>query len=224
MKITIALALITIIILSSGNLALAQGSDIGQSIIHPAHPLYFLKTVREIMELKLAGTAHIRGLRHMEFTTRRIREVNSLIRVNHPDLIPPTLEKYWLNLSQLLGLVNFKDQTLANQVLEAITAHLITLQRAYQQTDNPQAKMAIRTTVNRVSEWNGKLWDRLTLDDQVKLSPRLAASQKLACNFLSGEASSAAYLNEVERVVLLDRAEKCLKLWKQLIWPSSSPL
>lgn len=223
MRITIVLALMVIIILSSGNLALAQENNIGQSIIHPAHPLYFLKTVREIIELKLVGTAHVRGLRHLEFATRRIREVNSLIRVNRPELIPPNLEKYWLSLNQMIGLLNFKDQSLANQVLDGIISHLITLQRAYHQTDHPQAKMAIRTAMNRVSEWNVKLWDRLTLDDQIKLSSKLSTSQKLACDFLSQQASLSA-LNEVERVVLLDRAEICLKLWKRMIVPSSSPL
>lgn len=208
MRITIVLALMVIIFLSSGNLALAQEHDIGQSIIHPAHPLYFLKTIREIIEMKLAGTAHVRGLRHFEFSTRRIREVKSLISQKRPDLIPPNLEKYWSSLNQMMGLLNFKDQALANQVIDGIISHLRTLQRAYHQTNHPQAKMAIRTTVNRVSEWNVKLWDRLTLDDKMKLSQRLMTSQMIACSFLAKEASSSS-LNEVEQVVLSERAQKC---------------
>lgn len=208
MRITIVLALSAVIFLSSCNLALAQEDDIGQSLIHPAHPLYFLKTIRESLELKFAGTSHIKGLRHFEFTQRRIREVKSLVSVNHQELIPPTLENYWFNLGKVRGLLSFRDEALANQVLDQIKRQLTVLQKLYQQVQKPEAKRAIRTSIYRISDWNRKLSDRLNLEDRAKLVPKLTISQTLACNFLAKEASSSA-LNEVEKAVLVDRATSC---------------
>lgn len=198
-----------LIFLGSCSSVFASENDIGQSKIHPAHPLYFLKTIRENLELKFAGTSNIRGLRHLEFTTRRVREVKSLVSVNHQELIPPTLENYWFNLEKVRGLLSFKDEALANQALDQIKRQLIVLQKLYDQLEDARAKMAIRTTVYRISGWNTQLLDRLTVEDRNKQAKRLTTNQALACNFLSKEASSSA-LNEVERSVLAERAEKCL--------------
>lgn len=211
MRITIiplALFLSAVIFLGSCNTALAYENDIGQSKIHPASPLYFLKSVREILELKFAGTSNIRGLRHLEFTQRRIREVDSLVSVNHQELIPPTLENYWFNLGKVSGLLSFKDKALANQVFDQIRRQLIVLQKLYETVEKQEAKRSIRTTIYRISDWNMKLLDRLDLADRAKIVPKLTISQTLACNFLAKEASSSA-LNEVERVVLSQRAQKC---------------
>lgn len=205
----LAILCLALILLGSCNTAFAFEDDIGQSLIHPAHPLYFLKTLRESLELKFAGTSNTRGLRHLEFSTRRIREVKSLVSSNHEDLIPSTLENYWANLGKLLGLINFRDEVIASQVTSEIRRHAITLQRLYDQIANTRAKMAIRTTIYRISQWNIQLLDKLTMDERGKLAAKLSATQMLICNFLAKEASSSG-LNEVERLVLKERADKCL--------------
>src|SRR3989344_5655222 len=84
--------------------------DIGQSKIHPAHPLYFLKTIRENLEMRLVSTHRVKLIRQMEFATRRLREVKSLIGNSHEDLIEPTLERYWSHVRELLekGLIDLE--------------------------------------------------------------------------------------------------------------------
>ena len=47
-------------------------SSIGYSRLSPNSPLYFLKAVREIVELKLAATEKVKVLRYMEFAERRL--------------------------------------------------------------------------------------------------------------------------------------------------------
>lgn len=210
MRISLVLAFTAGIFLFSCNTVWAQDTDVGRSLIHPAHPLYFLKTLRESLELKFAGTSNIRGLRYLEFSTRRIREVKSLVSSNHEDLIHPTLENYWLNLDKLLGLINFRDEVIANQVTLEIKKQLITLQKVYDQIENTRAKMALRTAIHRISGWNTAALNRLSLDDRSKMAAKVIVSQILACNFLTKEASASG-LNEIERAVLLERAQNCQK-------------
>lgn len=208
------LAVVTFFVFSSGNVALAAADvamdQIGQSRIHPASPLYFLKSVREIFELKFAGTTQTRGLRYLEFSTRRIKEVKTLVGLNRPDLIPSTLEKYWSSLEKLLGLINFKDEVLASQVLGQIRQQISTLETVYPQIENPRAKMAIRAAIYRISRWNTQLLERLEPKDKIRLSPEITKNQIPICDFLSKEASSSA-LNDTEKAVLTRRAQSCLK-------------
>lgn len=167
--------------------------DIGQSEISPASPLYFLKIVKENIELKLAFTPNIKMIRELEFATRRLREVNSLIPINRQELIPseralliePTLERYWYFLQNVPG-SGPERQTLA--------IHLETLERIYDRVTNQRARMAIRASINR-------LIGRADLPQSSKL---------LACTFLTKEASSSA-LTEVERSILLERSANCFK-------------
>lgn len=194
MRITIILAISALyagIFLSSANLAYAQTTDIGQSKIHPAHPLYFLKTVREILELKFAATQRIKMIRQLEIATRRLREVKSLTLVNRQDLIEQNLERYWYHIQSLPVKIS-NDKELEKKIVHNLAIHLETLKTIDDQVSNPRAKMAIRATVNRITQ-------RAGLPKNVKFS---------ACAFLTKEASSPA-LNEVEKAVLLDRAAKC---------------
>ncbi|MFH1536265.1 MAG: DUF5667 domain-containing protein [Patescibacteria group bacterium] len=171
--------------------AFATG-DIGSSRINPSSPLYFLKGVREILELKFAGTTKVRALRQLEFATRRIREVKSLGNTSRQDLIEPTLERYAWHLQELKGIVHPKDIAMVNKVNEQITFQLNALQEVFKVASDPKAKRSIRLAVFRISE-------------------KFAASRPAACNFLSKEASSSA-LNEVEKVVLKERTDKCYNL------------
>lgn len=207
MRITIVLALSAWIFLSSCSLALAQEDDIGQSKIYPAHPLYFLKTVRENLEIKFAGTAHIKKIRHLEFATRRLREVNSLIKNNRGDLIPATLERYWSNLG-LVNNLDEKDESLTVGIINQSKRDLGLLQQMYQKVDNLKAKMFIRATINRLVQRNALFLKKMALMGKKDLITQLIPSQEKACHFLSYEASSSA-LNEVERTTLSERADKC---------------
>lgn len=165
--------------------------EIGQARIHPASPLYFLKTIRESLELKFAGTPRVRMIRELEFATRRLREVKSLITGNHQDLIEPTLERYWYYLSKLPD-KDLTDKELVLRIKESLIIHLEILQKVYIQTTNVRAKMAIRSAIN-------KMLGRAEVPDYVR---------QTGCKFLAKEASSSA-LNDVEKAVLKNRAQNC---------------
>lgn len=193
MRITIVLTLTALIFLSSCSLALASVNEIGESRIHPASPFYFLKTLRENLELKFAGTPRVRMLRQLEFGTRRLREVKSLIPTTHQDLIFPNLERYSSYISSLPD-KDLTDEEAAARIKESLVIHLNVLQTIYDQISNREAKMAIRSVLNRIIK-----------RADVPISAKLPV-----CNFLSKEASSSA-LNEVERTILLERAIICQK-------------
>lgn len=183
--------------------------DLGQSQITPASPLYFLKSIREILELKFAGTTNIKALRRLEFATRRIREVNSLVGTSREDLIEPTLARYLSELEELRGVANIKDEGMAADVSRTVIMQMDALQGAYDPVSDSKGKRSIRATINGLSKWQQQLIDRLNLVKQTAMAQRVTYSKLSGCNFLSKEASSAA-LNEVERVVFAERAEKCL--------------
>ncbi len=170
------------------------GNDIGVSKITPSSSLYFLKTLREVLELNLALTSRTKMFRQLEFATRRLREAKSLIPTNRQDLIAQTLERYWFHINILEG-DNLKDQEVATRVKEGLVVHLEVLEQIYDQVTNSSAKIAIRSMVNRLS-------GRVDLPAFAKLS---------ACSFLSKE-SSASGLLEVEKEILFERARSCFKL------------
>ncbi|MDD5416304.1 MAG: DUF5667 domain-containing protein [Candidatus Daviesbacteria bacterium] len=187
----------------------AQEDDIGQSQITPASPLYFLKSVREILELKFAGTTHVRAIREFEFATRRIREAKGLVKTSRQDLIEPTLYRYLFHLEEFIGIANFKDPDFASQVSKNITGQMNVLQAVYNHVSDKRALMSIRATINSLSKWDLKLIDKLGLAEKPLLAEQIAVSRLSACNFLSHEASSSA-LNEVERAVFSERTKQCL--------------
>ncbi len=154
--------------------------NIGQSRISPASPLYFLKTIRENIELKFAATPRVGQIRQLEFATRRLREVKSLIPITRQDLIEPTLERYWYHLQAV------------DNAGEVLGIHIETLESIYSQVSNKRARMAIRATVNRI----------------VQRADLLGSAKVPACNFLTKEASSSG-LNEVEREILSGRGSNC---------------
>lgn len=185
-------------------------SDIGQSRITPASPFYFLKAVRENLELKFAGTTRVQALRQLEFATRRIREVNSLVKTPRQDLIESTLERYLSHLKEAQGLISLRDENLARNVTEDVTWQMGVLQTVYGQVSDIGAKRSVRHIVNRLSEWDGQLIDKLISVNQPALVQKVVASKLSGCNFLSRESSTSG-LNEVERIVLTERAKVCFQ-------------
>ena len=189
----------------------AQTDALGQSQINPSSTLYFLKAVREVIELKFAATTNTKAFRQLEFATRRIREVKSLVKTPRQDLIEPTLYRYLYHLQELNGLVNLKDNDSAAQVIDVVGLHMTILQAVYDQVSDLRSRMSIRVTVNRLSEWDQQLIGRLDLVKQTSLIDKVTALKLSGCNFLAREASSPV-LNEVEKTVLSERAQKCLIL------------
>ncbi len=188
----------------------AQASDLGQSQITPASPLYFLKSVREILELKFAGTARVKSIRELEFATRRIREVNSLVNTSRQDLIEPTLYQYLFHMGEFVGQANLKDPDFAAEASNTVSWQMTDLQTVYSRATNKRALMSIRATINNLSKLELKLTERLNLEGRALPAQEISVSRLSACNFLSKEASSSA-LNEVEKEVFAKRANDCLK-------------
>ncbi len=191
--------------------AYAQEDSIGTSRINPASPLYFLKSVREVLELKFAKTTNAKAYYQMEFATRRIREVKSLVNSTHQDLIQPTLEKYWQHIKELNGVLTLTDEYMVAKASEEIPMHLNILQTEYLQVTSEDAKRAISLTVNRLSEWEQEIITRLDLLKSTSVVGKFRESKLSGCNFLSKEASSSA-LGEVEKYVYKERAIKCLQI------------
>ena len=217
MRITIvlaSLALMSGIFLTFCNTTLALSVDqidnyVGQSIIHPAHPLYFLKAVRENLELKFSTNPKQKFIRKIEFLTRRIREVKSLIYYKRQDLIEPNLEKYAAILDEIVGMDTQKrDQV--NMAQNEVSNHLLILLKLYPQIEDKRAKISFRRTISKVSQWNINLADRLNYGGYTDLAVNQIKLNSPACEFLKKEASSSA-LNDVERVVFSERASKCFK-------------
>lgn len=184
--------------------------EVGQAKIYPAHPLYFLKSVREILELKFAPTSEIKAVRYLEFSQRRIREVKALVETRHFEMIAPTLEHYLFNLQKVLGLTDLKNEAKAKQAADTVYTHLQNLENIYSKIDHEAARRAIRSTIFRMFEWNNLFKEKLSPMLRDDLAKNLSKFQGKICNFLIKEASSSA-LNEVEVAVLKERANACLQ-------------
>ena len=77
MRISFVLVLTALILFSICGVVLASDNDIGYSKLDPSSPVYFLKVIRENIEMKTAVTQRVKWLRSLEFTTRRLREARS---------------------------------------------------------------------------------------------------------------------------------------------------
>lgn len=189
----------------------AQEDNIGTSRINPASPLYFLKSVKEMVELKFAKTTSAKAYRQLEFATRRIREVKSLSVTSRQDLIQPTLEMYFQHIKELNGVLTLTDEREVARASKEIPMHMDILQTEYLQVTNEDAKRSISLTVNRLSEWEQEIITRLDLLKEASVAGKFRESKLSGCNFLSKEASSSA-LGEVEKYVYKERVIKCLQI------------
>ncbi len=170
----------------------ALESDIGYSRLDPASPFYFLKTVREELELKLALTPRVVRLRNLEFATRRLREARSLVNKNE-DLIPATLERYLFYLKNLPeGYV--ADEEYLTKFRTSLTIHPKVLQQMYDSLSSAPGKTAVRSTLNRMIQ-------RTDVQPEAK---------REVCQFFTEEASSSG-LTQTEQVLLRERAKNCFE-------------
>lgn len=189
------------------NVATPGAVEVGRSVISPISPLYFLKTIRERIEVLFAGTNETKLNRELEFSIRRIREMNSLINSQKLDQIPITLERYNKHIKQAEGFAG-SDEGLKVRIGEQLARHLDVLQRAYDLVGDPRAKMAILTAIERIEEHNRVLLDKLSIENQQRLIRGIAGRQAFACRLLIRE-SSGSGLNDVEASVLKQKANEC---------------
>lgn len=223
MRVTIilaALSLLSLFYLSSCGLVLAQTDDslvtevsdpgsieIGESLITPDSPLYFLKTLRENIEIVFSSSKQSKVIRQLEFAQRRLREVRGLVKNRKQDLIPSTLERYKLFIDQAQEIAR-GDESLQAKVAEELSRHLYVLQTVYDTVGNPRAKQAIRAALIRAEEQNSQIVSRLETARQQSLIKKIAARQAFACKFLIREATSSA-LNDTEREYLKEKVNLC---------------
>ena len=182
-----ALVLTAVILFFFSNPAFAHENDIGVSKIDPSSPFYFLKTVREDLELKFAEADRLKILKQLEFATRRLREAKTLMTTTHQDLVQPTLERYWDHMQNVL---NFRprDENLTRSIRQTLALHLRVLDNISSQANQKQSQIAIRATISRI----------------VLKGDLDGPDIKYGCNLLQKEASQSG-LNDVEKVVLLER-------------------
>lgn len=195
MRITIVLAILlsSFVFLGSCGVALAQDTDIGTSLIHPAHPFYFLKTVRENIEIQFAQTPRVKMVRQLEFATRRVREVKALVSMKNHGFVEPTLERYWFHMNTVIQ-YRPREEWLTRLLNHTIATHLKEFEKLYEQTDQ-RGKRAIRTAIFRI----------------LNSSDIPAEERAQRCKFLIKEASASG-LNETEATILQERSQKCFKL------------
>lgn len=181
--------------------------EIGSSLIGPASPIYFLKTIREKIELKLSSSAQSIVLRQLEFAHRRLRETNNLVKNKRQDLIQVTMERY----RQHFNLANQKavgDKDLQMKVAEAVARNLDVLIRVYDQVGDPSAKREIRASTIFSEKLSRQILDGLDLANQQLLIGKVAKRQAAACKFLSREASGSG-LTDSELEILRNNVKDC---------------
>ena len=183
--------------------------EIGDSLITPVSPLYFLKAIREKIELALASKKEDKINKELEFAQRRLREVNNLIKSNHQDLIEPTLEHYQDYIIELDSLAT-NDNPAKSVIAQALARHLDILQRLYDSVGLPRAKMSIMSAIEKAEGYNRELLVKLDLSEQQKLIKEIALRQVLACKFMAREASSSATI-EPARQLLGQKVIACQK-------------
>ncbi len=166
--------------------------NIGFSKITPASNLYFLKAIREKIELHFAQTDKVKMYRQLEFAFRRLREARTLIG-NKEDLIQSTLERYIFQLD-ILSDKHRKDDETEVRMSNNLAVHLKVLEQMYQDAKRLKAKMAIRMVLNKLI--------------QRRDTPNLAKIP--ICNLFIREASSSA-LNQTDQFLLKERAQNCFK-------------
>lgn len=185
----------------------AGAVEIGSSLIYPGSSLYFLKAIREKIELALSSSSDAKMQRELEFAQRRLREVNAMVKNQKQDLIDETLERYKDHL-QKASEIALNSDDLNFKIGEETSRHLDVLQRVYDAVGNPRAKQAILAAIEKAEEEQRMLLQKLNLVSQQKLIRATALRQALACKLLIRE-SSASGKTDTEKVALMEEVKKC---------------
>lgn len=183
--------LFTTVFLSSCGNVFALEENVGLAKIDPSSPIFFLKTIREGIELKFATTTKTKLIRQLEFATRRLREAKSLAGGKNEELIQAGMERYWSSLSPVL-LYEAKDEELLILSNHVSAVHLKELMFLYSKLKNSKARLGVRSIVHRLLQ-----------DSDISGGLRIAG-----CDFLLHESSSSA-LTQSEQAIYKERALKC---------------
>lgn len=183
--------------------------EVGDALISPASSIYFLKALRERIELVFSDNNSIKAQRHLEFSVRRLREVNTLIEQNRQDLIEEVLERYKSEINQAKDL-SARDDNLRASVGESVARHIYILQTIYNQLNNVNAKRALRASVMEIEAFNNKIIGDLTDPLRQTLIDNISLRQMAGCQFLAGQVGSPD-LNEPEKQILQEYVTSCQK-------------
>lgn len=179
---------------------------IGQAQLDPSSPFYFLKTIREGIELKFSTTPRIKLIRYFEFSVRRLREVEALILKDKQQWIEPVLVSYRQDVDTLYDLVS-EDTDI--WVADRLGEQLNWLISRYDKLKDPRAQLAARASIEKLVKHNSRMLADPKID-QGQLIGKIALDQSLGCLFLIKEATDSA-LTQAERVLIGDDAGKCLE-------------
>lgn len=196
--VVISASIVAVFLLSGCNRAYALEENVGVARIDPSSPIFFLKTVREELELKFALTPRTKILRHLEFATRRLRESKALIGSKNEDLIQASLERYRVSFNKVLDF-RPRDEGLTLLINHVIGVHVFEFDRIYKQLKSSKAKIAVRSQVYYLIQFSD-------------VSP---PTRIFGCSFLLRESSSSA-LTQTEQVILKMRADKCFDRLKPI--------
>lgn len=183
----------------------AFAQNVGSSRLSPDNPLYFLKAIRESLEIQFAGTEKVRVLKRLEFAQRRLREVNSLAASHREDLVAPNIEKFLLEINLVRPV---KDVSMNPTVSNSLGHYMEVLVAIHDSLTDPRAKLAIRSAIYRLMDFNYTYYTNMQPIVANKIFPPQESKFKRGCDLLTKEASSSA-LNESERQILKERGEKC---------------
>ncbi len=182
--------------------------EVGQALIAPNSSLYPLKKLKEKVELSLTFTTQGKVIRHLEFAQRRLREVNTLLKVQRQDLVSATLADYRFSIEQSL---NHSTPDLKVTVGEALSRHLDVLQRIYDGVGSQQAKKAILQSIESVQNHHRSLLTTLDPTHQALLQQKIKVRASFACNFLARESTSSGNPQDV-----LDSLNNSLQLCQNM--------
>lgn len=183
----------------TASLSAIPAIEIGDSLIDPTSPFYFLKTIRERIEQTLQLSDHSKTIGQVEFAHRRLREVNSLVNNKRQDLIEVTLEKY-RHHGELAFKKSAENFNLGLDVAEGLSSQIDVLVRIYDQIGDPNGKRAIRASVIRLEE---------NMDKFLGQRSEIDLRQTQACQFLM-KVSEDGSLNEPERAILKQKVTQCV--------------
>ncbi|MDO8619604.1 MAG: DUF5667 domain-containing protein [Candidatus Daviesbacteria bacterium] len=187
--------------------------EVGEALISPASSLYFLKALRERIELFMSADSQVRAQRELEFAVRRLREVNTLIEKNRQDLIEETLQRYKDAIWQARDLAadNSTDESFQEGIGESVARHLYVLQTLYNQTNNLNAKRAVRASVQEIMDYENGLIKGIK-DPALKqeLITRVGLRMQAGCQFLEEQVNSSD-LNQTQQAILQEYVTNCQK-------------
>ncbi len=183
--------------------------EVGDSLVSPSSPLFFLKALREKVELYFAPNHLVSAQRELEFAVRRLREVKTLIEEDRQDLIEVTLQKYRNHLDKV-NKVGGGTEGLRVDLGTSAARHMYVLQSLYYNTNDETAQRAIRTSIERILEYNWLLLENpeLTEEEYDQLVQKVALRQLAGCQFLNEESKNTS-MNQAEQQALQEYVKDC---------------